>query len=188
LFKVLIGWADALHRAAFSWSRVMKRLTCNLALAALFLPGAAVAASDAPADVAWDFVAWDFVAGLTSEVGQRLAGSEAEARGRVWAAEKLKALGFKGVVIEPASTRAYVRGIDMAKLVSPVPQLLAFPPAMKPVRQPNAAPPKAPPPAPMSWSLPCWVAQPANRLGHSASAISVFLQCVVFIISPLCYQ
>lgn len=103
----------------------MKRLTCNLALAALLLPGAAVAASDAPADVAWDFVAWDFVAGLTSEVGQRLAGSEAEARGRVWAAEKLKALGFKGVVIEPASTRAYVRGIDMAKLVSPVPQLLA---------------------------------------------------------------
>jgi len=28
-------------------------------------------------------------------------------------------------VIEPASTRAYVRGTDMAKLVSPVPQLLA---------------------------------------------------------------
>ena len=98
----------------------MKRFTRHLALVATLVPGAAWAAPNAPADVAYEFVA-----GLTSEVGQRLAGSEAEARGRAWAAERLKALGFKGVVIEPAVTRAYVRGTDKARLVSPVPQALA---------------------------------------------------------------
>ncbi|MBX9885937.1 MAG: M28 family peptidase [Novosphingobium sp.] len=99
----------------------MRRFVRNLALAALVLPGAAIAA---PAPAEGD-AAWDFIAGLTSEVGQRLAGSEAEARGRAWAAEKLKALGFRNVAIEPAVTRAYVRGTDAARLVSPVPQQLA---------------------------------------------------------------
>lgn len=99
----------------------MKGFARNLALMALAIPGAAMAA---PASAEGD-VAWDFVAGLTSEVGQRLAGSEAEARGRAWAAEKLKALGFRNVVIEPAVTRAYVRGTDAARLTLPVPQKLA---------------------------------------------------------------
>jgi len=94
----------------------------KLALFAAAMPGMAMAAPDAPPK---SDVAWDFVAGLTSEVGQRLAGSEAEARGRAWASEKLKALGFKNVAIEPAVTRAYVRGLDQARLVSPVPQKLA---------------------------------------------------------------
>lgn len=99
----------------------MKGFARNLALMVLALPGAATAA---PATDKGD-AAWDFIAGLTSEVGQRLAGSEAEARGRAWAAEKLKAQGFRNVAIEPAVTRAYVRGMDAARLVSPVPQKLA---------------------------------------------------------------
>ncbi|WP_421837863.1 M28 family peptidase [Novosphingobium sp.] len=99
----------------------MKSFARNLALMALAIPGAAMAAPAADKGDA----AWDFIAGLTSEVGQRLAGSEAEARGRAWAAEKLKALGFRNVAIEPAMTRAYVRGTDAARLVSPVPQKLA---------------------------------------------------------------
>jgi len=93
----------------------------NLALLVLAIPGVAMATPDVP----HGDTAWEFVAGLTSEVGQRLAGSEAEARGRAWAAEKLKALGFKSVAIEPAVTRGYVRGVDLARLVSPVPQRLA---------------------------------------------------------------
>lgn len=103
----------------------MKLFPRKLALLTAAIPGAVCAAPPQvppapPADVAYEFVA-----GLTSEVGQRLAGSEAEARARVWAAERLKALNFRNVVIEPATTRAYVRGTDRARLIAPVPQMLA---------------------------------------------------------------
>ena len=101
----------------------MKLFPRKLALLSAIIPGAICAAPPPPA-LPGD-VAYQFVAGLTSEVGQRLAGSEAEARARVWAAERLTALGFKGVVIEPAITRAYVRGTDRARLIAPVPQMLA---------------------------------------------------------------
>lgn len=101
----------------------MKAMSVKLALLAALFPGAAMAAPPVPA--AADDTAWEFIAGLTSEVGQRLAGSEAEARGRAWAADKLKALGFRNVAVEPATTRAYVRGTDRARLTSPVPQVLA---------------------------------------------------------------
>ena len=42
-----------------------------------------------------DDVAWDIVEGLTTEVGARPAGSDAEARARAWGVAKLKALGFE---------------------------------------------------------------------------------------------
>jgi hypothetical protein len=60
-----------------------------LALSAAFVPLVA-----AQAEPPKDDVAWNIVAGLTTDVGPRLAGSEAEARARAWASEKLKALGF----------------------------------------------------------------------------------------------
>ncbi|MFM9937346.1 MAG: M28 family peptidase [Novosphingobium sp.] len=104
----------------------MKLFPRKLALLTAAIPSAVFAAPPPLPPVPSADVAWEFVAGLTSEVGQRLAGSEAEARGRVWAAERLKALNFRNVVIEPATTRAYVRGIDRARLVSPVPQQLAI--------------------------------------------------------------
>ena len=96
----------------------MKRIAQVLALTTLLLPAAA---SAAPAED----TAYAFVAELTSEVGQRLAGSEAEARARVWAVKKLKALGFQNVAAEPFTMRGYVRGTDKARLTSPVPQMLA---------------------------------------------------------------
>ena len=71
-------------------------------------------------------VAWDIVAGLTTEVGQRLAGSEAEARARDWAKARLIALGFTDVTIEQFTMRGYVRGTDTAALITPVPQKLAI--------------------------------------------------------------
>jgi carboxypeptidase Q len=40
---------------------------------------------------------YSIVEGLTTEVGQRLAGTEAEARARDWAVVRLKALGFANV-------------------------------------------------------------------------------------------
>ncbi len=70
-------------------------------------------------------VAWDIVAGLTSEVGPRLAGSEAEARARDWAKARLTALGFTAVAIEPFPIRGYVRGRDEASLLAPIPFRLA---------------------------------------------------------------
>lgn len=85
---------------------------------------ALAALSSIPAHAA-DGTAWDIVSGLTTEVGPRLAGSEAEARARVWSVEKLKALGFRNVRAEPFTIRGYVRGQDSAAITAPVPQRLA---------------------------------------------------------------
>lgn len=100
----------------------MKSVLCSAALLAALVPGAAIAAPEA---VSAQDVAWDIVSGLTTEVGQRLAGSEAEARARTWGAEKLKTLGFRNVAVEPFIMRGYVRGTDTARIVSPAPQSLA---------------------------------------------------------------
>lgn len=47
-----------------------------------------------------DDVGLQFVEDLTTEIGPRLAGSEAEARARDWAVDKLEDLGFQNVRIE----------------------------------------------------------------------------------------
>lgn len=71
-----------------------------------------------------DDVAWDIVEGLTTEVGPRLAATEAEARARIWAVAKLKALGFKNVHVEPYKMPVWLRGVETAEIVSPYPQKL----------------------------------------------------------------
>ncbi|MBS0478241.1 MAG: peptidase M28 family protein, partial [Proteobacteria bacterium] len=73
-----------------------------------------------------DDVAWDIVEGLTTEVGQRLAATEAEARARAWAVAKLKALGFKNVHIETYKMPVWVRGVETAEIVGPYPQKLTL--------------------------------------------------------------
>lgn len=73
-----------------------------------------------------DDVAYDIVEGLTTEVGQRLAGTEAEARARTWAVAKLKALGFRNVRSEPYRMPVWVRGEERAEIVSPFPQKLVL--------------------------------------------------------------
>ena len=69
-------------------------------------------------------VAYDIVEGLTTEVGQRLAGTEAEARAREWAVVKLKGLGFANVRIETYDMPVWERGVETAEVVSPFPQKL----------------------------------------------------------------
>jgi carboxypeptidase Q len=86
------------------------------------LPDSAVALRDAA--LAGDTVAWDIVEGLTTEVGQRMAGTEAEERGRQWAVRKLTTLGFSNVHIEPFDMPVWVRGEERAEIVSPFPQQL----------------------------------------------------------------
>ena len=73
-----------------------------------------------------DDVAWDIVEGLTTEVGQRLAATEAEARARAWAVVKLKALGFKNVHVETYTMPVWVRGDEKAEIVGPYPQKLVL--------------------------------------------------------------
>ena len=76
--------------------------------------------------LAHDNHAWDTLEGLTTEVGQRMAGTEAEARGRAWMAERLRALGFSNVRIETFRMPVWVRGEERAEIVSPFPQRLAL--------------------------------------------------------------
>lgn len=73
-----------------------------------------------------DDIAYDIVEGLTTEVGQRLAGTEAEARARTWAVAKLTALGFSNVRVEPYRMPVWVRGDEEAEVIAPVPHKLAL--------------------------------------------------------------
>src|SRR4051794_14488724 len=71
-----------------------------------------------------DHYAWDIVEGLTTEVGQRLAATEAEARARDWAVRRLKAMGFADVHVESFDMPVWTRGAESAEIVSPFPQRL----------------------------------------------------------------
>src|SRR5437763_16850541 len=71
-----------------------------------------------------DHYAWDIVEGLTTEVGQRLAATEAEARARDWAGRRLKAVGFANVRVEPFDMPVWTRGAESAEIVWPFPQRL----------------------------------------------------------------
>ena len=69
-----------------------------------------------------DRYAWDIVEGLTTEVGPRLAGTEAEARAREWAVKKLTAMSFANVRVEPFDMPVWVRGQESAEIVAPFAQ------------------------------------------------------------------
>jgi carboxypeptidase Q len=78
------------------------------------------------AALAGDEVAMDIVEGLTTEIGPRLAGSEAEGRARAWAVKKLKSLGFRNVHIEDTRMSGWARGAETAEIVGPYPQKMAI--------------------------------------------------------------
>src|SRR4051794_24434923 len=106
------------------------------AVAALTLPvpaPAQTAAQTAPdpaklrdSALAGDTLAWDIVEGITTEVGQRLAGTEAEARARAWAVRKLTALGFQNVHVETFRMPVWVRGEERAEVLGAWSQKLAI--------------------------------------------------------------
>ncbi len=73
-----------------------------------------------------DPAAFDFVQSLTTEIGQRLAGTAAHQRAVAWAEARLKAAGFENVHTEPFTLRAWIRGAESADIVGPVPQHLAI--------------------------------------------------------------
>jgi carboxypeptidase Q len=102
---------------AVSHSPMKKHLLLPAALFPLLLANPATAQKS---------VAYDIVEGLTTEVGPRHSGTEAEARAREWAVKKLKSLGFSNVRIETYDMPAWVRGTETAALIAPFPQKLAI--------------------------------------------------------------
>lgn len=69
---------------------------------------------------------YDITESLTTEVGPRLAGTEAEARARDWAVAKFKSIGLENVRIEPFTIPGWERGIETAFITSPFPQQLSI--------------------------------------------------------------
>ena len=107
----------------------MNRITPALAALSLALLSTAALAQtptlETQADTALesDTFAWDFVEGITTEVGPRQAGTEAEARGRAWAVAWLKAKGFANVADEPFMMDTWVPGdIARARITAPFAQ------------------------------------------------------------------
>ena len=108
----------------------MKKLLAPLALLSALSLAAPLHAQPSQAErlrdaALKDDVALDIVEGLTTEVGPRLAGSEAEARARIWAVARLKALGFRNVHVEEYRMPTWLRGAESAEIVGPYPQKLA---------------------------------------------------------------
>ena len=64
-----------------------------------------------------DDTGWKVVESLTTEIGPRLAGSEADAKAVAWAQAKFKALGFDKVWIEPVTFPKWVRRSEHAAVV-----------------------------------------------------------------------
>ena len=64
-----------------------------------------------------DGTGWAVVESLTTEVGPRVAGSEADARAVAWAQAKFKALGYDKVWIEPVTFPKWVRRSESATVV-----------------------------------------------------------------------
>ena len=105
----------------------------SLVLPALLTFAFAAQAAETPAETAMalgqkaasDDWSYKFLESLTTEIGQRLAGTEAEARAADWAAARLKAAGMD-VHRETFPMTAWERGVETASVVRPSPQRLVL--------------------------------------------------------------
>ena len=73
-----------------------------------------------------DDTGWEIVESLTTEVGPRLAGSEADARAVEWAKAKFKALGFDKVWTEPVTFPKWERRAEHGEILGTHAQSLAL--------------------------------------------------------------
>ncbi|WP_375140346.1 M28 family peptidase [Parasphingorhabdus cellanae] len=105
---------------------MIKSSTLLAGASALLFSTAAFANSHDPAAIQTkalqDSLAYEITEGLTTEVGPRQAGTEAEARARDWSVAKLKSLGFQNVRNEPFMMPTWVRGAETAEVTGPYPQ------------------------------------------------------------------
>lgn len=121
----IIGAIHACAREAARYESRMKiaPTPARLAgIAALLL--ATTSASASPTTTAVDLaqndgVAWSITEDLTTEIGPRMAGTEAEAAARRWAVARLQAMGFANVREEQFDMPVWVRGEEQAWLTSP---------------------------------------------------------------------
>ncbi len=82
------------------------------------IPETAIArATDLRAQALADSTAWKVTESLTTEVGSRLAGSEADARAVEWARAKFHALGYDKVWTEPVTFPKWERRGESARVV-----------------------------------------------------------------------
>jgi hypothetical protein len=63
---------------------------------------------------------FEIVADLTTRIGPRLAGSEADARAVAWAERLLTQIGFDRVWLEPATFPTWHRNLERAQNTEPV--------------------------------------------------------------------
>ena len=68
--------------------------------------------------------AYGIVAGLTTEIGQRLAGTPPEARARAWLAARMTALGLANVRVQTFDVPRWERGTETADVLGDAPQKL----------------------------------------------------------------
>ena len=118
----------------------MRRLPFTLLAASLLLatgiasaastttiPAAAVKTAEHLRDKAMhDDTGYRIVASLTTEVGPRMAGSDADPRARAWAIAKFKALGYDKVYTEAVTYPLWVRRSEHGAIISPFPQSLVL--------------------------------------------------------------
>ena len=111
--------------------RVARRIVVPMVLCVAALTAGRADAADAPTKTAADLSqralndgwSYSFLESLTSEIGPRLAGTEAEARAAKWAEAKLKTAGME-VHLETFPMTAWIRGAETAEVVRPAPQRL----------------------------------------------------------------
>src|ERR1700761_2415535 len=96
------------------------------AAAAPPLEAAAATASTLGQKALDDAAAFAFVESLSTEIGQRLAGTDAHRRAVAWAETRLRQAGFDNVHSEPFTFPAWIRGAENAEVVGPAPQHLAI--------------------------------------------------------------
>ena len=102
---------------------------------ALLLAGGFAAVGETPDQIAAGLAqkastnsgAMEIVRDLTTDIGPRLAGSEAEKRAAAWAKQRFEQLGFDKVWVESFPVeRGWARGIETGEVVSPSPQRLVL--------------------------------------------------------------
>ena len=110
-------------------SHIFALLLASIATATSAAPPAPDTRDQAIALIASSYeynIGYQIIESLTTEVGARQAGSEAEARARRWGADKFRQLGFSNVRIEPFEVEFWQRASERAEIVAPFPQNLAI--------------------------------------------------------------
>lgn len=109
------------------------RILCSLLLAGVLAASVPALGQDTAQKTAEGLVraaladdwSYRFLDSLTTDIGPRLAGTEAEARAAEWAEAELKAAGLE-VHTETFPITAWLRGTETAAVVSPMPQRLVL--------------------------------------------------------------